>query len=253
MEIETWFPLAVGIRDLRAPPGVTSAMRAALAPWCEAAAAQRRLGMAWTGDANGCQDLHAQGAFAWLREEVERGALAYLEALGCDLARVWPEFQASWPVVSSPGEVVTSHTHHSASLSVVYYLCVPPGSGGELVFENVCQPNRLGLGPERVDSPLAASLGPLNAREARYAPREQRLLLFAARQPHRVLAHQGPGVRISLTFDVGLAARTERDRLELGAPRSERDSFQQGAVPRERPAPDPRQAPPGPAGYAWGP
>lgn len=207
MDLETWFPLAVGSADLAPSPDQTAAMLADLAPEIAAAAAQHRHDFAWTGDVNDCSQIHERPAFAWLRGEVAREASAFASALGCDLDRLELRFHSSWPVLSEPHETVASHTHAGASLSAVYYLSVPGGHGGTLVFENVGLPNSLGPEFGEPGTPLTREANPLNLREACYAPREGRLLVFPARQPHAVRAHEGEALRISITFDLVLANR----------------------------------------------
>ena len=218
MIIQTWFPLAVASVDLEPSPTTRTEMLAALGPWIAAAQAQRRLDFAWTGDVNGCVDLHNQVPFAWLRGGVERQARAFLSALGCDLPRLSPHFLGSWPVLSSGQESVASHTHAGASLSAVYYLQVPEGPGGTLVFENVGNPNSLGAEFGEAGTPTTRASNPYNLQETCYEPREGRLLLFSARQPHAVRAHGGESLRISITFDIGLGAPPPAGARPAAAP-----------------------------------
>ena len=207
VKLETWFPLAIGSTDLDPSPAITAGMLADLEPEIAAAAAQRRLGFAWTGDVNECGQIHQRTAFAWLGDEVTREAAAFALALGCDLERLQVEVQSSWPVLSEPEETVAPHAHLGASLSAVYYLSVPEGLGGTLVFENVGVPNSLGAEFGEPGTPLTREANPLNLREACYAPRAGRLLVFPARQTHAVRAHQAEALRISITFDLVLVPR----------------------------------------------
>lgn len=204
MEIHTWFPLAVATHDLAPPPASKADMLAELAPFVAQAEQQQRPDFAWTGDVNGCGDLHRRPAFAWLRGEVERDVRAFVLALGGGKPheRLW--FQASWPVLSLAAETVASHTHLTASVSAVYYLEVPAGSGGTLVFENWGRSNALAPGFGEAGDPNTAAPNALNATEACYAPQEGRLVLFPARQPHFVRAHGAAELRIAITFDIGL-------------------------------------------------
>lgn len=205
MKIDPWFPLAVASCELSPSAAAREAMLAALAPSVAQAAAQRRPGVAWTGDVNEAGALHRRPAFAWLCGEVAREARAFAQQLGCDLSALRCSFLQTWAVLCSAGEAVASHTHRGASLSAVYYLQVPAGAGGELVFESLSQPNWLGPGCGEEGSPLSRTRTPFNLREARYPPQEGRLLLFPAQAPHAVEPHQGSALRISITFDLGLA------------------------------------------------
>ena len=226
MIIQTWFPLAVASVDLRPSAAHSAAMLVELEPLIAAARAQRRLGFAWTGDVNGCADIHRREPFLWLRTEVEREARAFLSALGCDLPRLNPHFQGSWPVLSRGAEAVSSHTHPGANLSAVYYLQVPTGLGGTLVFENVGNPNSLGPDFGDPGTPTTHESNPFNLREACYEPIQGRLLLFPARQPHAVRPHGTDALRISITFDIGIGAPSaegarrpvEVDPVDLFAP-----------------------------------
>jgi uncharacterized protein (TIGR02466 family) len=223
--IETWFPLAVATCDLAPTAAVTAGMLAALAPSIAAAAVQRRLGSAWTGDVNGCSDLHRREPFAWLRREVEREALEFVVALGGDASRLRLHFQGSWPVLSQSEESVSSHTHMTASLSAVYYLKVPDGVGGTLVFENLSSPNALGPDFGQSGTAVTRESNPLNVREACYQPREGRLVLFPARQPHAVRPHGAHDLRVSITFDIAVVPRDAKARPDHAQPDHPSDVF----------------------------
>lgn len=213
MDLETWFPLAIGSTDLNPSAAVTAGMLADLEPWISAAAAQHRPRFAWTGDVNDCSEIHRREAFSWLRAEVEREAALFALALGCDLTRLQLHFQSSWPVLSQAEEAVSSHSHHGASLSAVYYVSVPEGPGGTLVFDNIGAPNSLGAEFGEPGTALTREANPLNLSEACYPPRAGRLLVFPARQPHAVRAHGADALRVSITFDIGLADRDAKRRL----------------------------------------
>ncbi|HBP18911.1 MAG TPA: hypothetical protein DEA08_14135 [Planctomycetes bacterium] len=143
MNVDAWFPLAVASRELEVSAEARAAMLADLAPSVAQAAAQRRPGVAWTGDVNEAGGLHRRPAFAWLCGEIAREARAFAAVLGCEVERLRFSYLQTWAVLCGPGEAVASHTHRGASLSAVYYLQVPEGAGGELVFECLSQPNWL--------------------------------------------------------------------------------------------------------------
>ena len=199
LQIDTWFPLAVATCDLAPTPEVTAAMREALAPSVWAASVQRRPGVAWTGDVNERGGLHQEPAFAWLRGEVERACAQFAEALGCDLTRVRLGVHDAWAVISTGEESVAVHAHAGSSVSAVYYLQVPEGEGGALVFDNVGRPNALGLALDREG---AVAPNRLSQTEVAYRPREGRLVVFPSRQPLSVRPHGAETLRISITFDV---------------------------------------------------
>lgn len=184
-------------------------MLADLAPSVARAAAQRRPKVAWTGDVNEEEALHRRPAFQWLSAEVAREARAFATSLGCDPGRLRFSYLQTWAVLCSPGEAVASHTHRGASLSAVYYLQVPEGAGGALLFESMSQPNWLGPGFGEVGSALTREVNAFNRTEARYQPREDQLLLFPAQAPHAVEPHQGAELRISITFDLGITPLEE--------------------------------------------
>ncbi|MDF1665223.1 MAG: putative 2OG-Fe(II) oxygenase, partial [Planctomycetota bacterium] len=140
MDIQTWFPLAVATTELSPSASATKAMLVELEPYISESKFQFRHGFAWTGDVNNCMDLHLRTSFSWLRQRVEEETHRYVMALGGDMERLQLYFQSSWPVLSRSEETVSSHTHMTASLSAVYYLQIPEGPGGSLVFENTQSP-----------------------------------------------------------------------------------------------------------------
>lgn len=225
MKIDQWFPLAVATCDLAPTAATTAAMIDALQPAIAAAGVQKRLGFAWTGDVNECNDIHRWPAFAWLRSQVEREALEFIVALGCDASRVRLYFQGSWPVLSTAREAVSSHTHMTASLSAVYYLKIPQGAGGTLVFENLGSPNALGAGFGEPGTAMTRESNPLNLQEACYAPKEGCMHLFSARQPHAVRPHGTDELRVSITFDIAIVARDPKQDPSLIRAEDSWDAF----------------------------
>lgn len=205
MDIRTWFPLAIATTELSPPVEVTNAMLTELEPYISESEFQFRHGFAWTGDVNDCMDLHIRASFSWLRRRVEEETHKYVLALGGDMTRLQLYFQSSWPVLSRSAETVSPHTHMTASLSAVYYLKIPAGTGGTLIFENTQSPNGIVIGAQDMD--LQPGSHSLSARDAKYKPREGRLIIFPARQSHSVKAHKNAQLRIAITFDIALIRR----------------------------------------------
>lgn len=209
MDIQTWFPLAVATTDLSPSPSAKVAMLSEIEPYISESEFQFRHGFAWTGDVNDCMDIHLRESFSWLRERVEEETRKYVMALGADMERLQLYFQSSWPVLSRASETVSSHTHMTASLSAVYYLKIPAGLGGALIFENTQSPNAIIIGSEAMD--LEPGIHKLSARDAQYHPQEGQLIIFPARQSHSVTAHQNDQVRVAITFDIALIRRSTKD------------------------------------------
>lgn len=223
VDIKTWFPLAVASAELMPELADTEAMLRELQPFIAEAERESRL-YAWTGDVNGCSDLHIRPAFQWLRGRVEEQVGQFIQALGFDTERVRPYFQSSWPVISNATEAVASHTHMSASLSVVYYLKIPPGDGGTLIFENVGRPNAIVIGSSAENS--LQTQNELNRNEALYKPKAGQLLIFPSRQPHKVKPHRSSELRVSITFDVALLELKADGTVALGLVEDSWDPFQ---------------------------
>lgn len=209
MAIESWFPLAVYYEDLP-DAGIHRDQLIDSIHALRQVAVDKRTNdkAAWTGDVHQVERIHLEPAFDWITGEVERHTLLYLTALGYDLSLVDVYLQRSWPIVSGQGQQVSSHAHHTANVSAVYYVSVPgTAPAGNLCFEDVARPNEVAKG---YGSPMTGGYSEhnmFNFGQARYAPIEGRLIIFPAKQPHSVEPNESDEERISLSYDLILVAK----------------------------------------------
>ena len=212
MPVDTWFPLAVYYEDLPDASAHRADLMAA-AIQLEQDGYERRAfpEMAWTGDLHGAQQIHNDSRFSWIVEQVERHTYLYLKALGLDLEQLQLYIQRAWPVISRHQQEVGSHCHNTAHISAVYYVAVPSSGSdeaGSLVFLDDARLSEVcpGLGSDNTD--IIAEWNYLNQDQAMYLPTEGRLILFPAKQRHGVTVNHTEGLRISLSFDIVLTARS---------------------------------------------
>jgi uncharacterized protein (TIGR02466 family) len=210
MAIETWFPLAIYYADLPDAVQHRSAMLEAILA-LEAAGYERRayFDMAWTGDLHGVQQIHLDPSFAWIVSQVEQHTVEYLTTLGVDLSQVSLYIQRAWPIVARQEQAVGDHMHNTAHVSAVYYVAVPDatmGDPGSLVFLDDARVNEVcpGLGSENTN--IVDETNYFNQLQVAYPPVEGRLMLFPAKQRHGVTSNETEELRVSLSFDIVLAA-----------------------------------------------
>ncbi|HPQ94945.1 MAG: hypothetical protein KDI44_00865 [Thiothrix sp.] len=211
MPVDTWFPLAVYYTDLEGAGQHNPAMRAAILALEQAAGEHRFAGMAWTGDVHGIGQLHADPRFAWLVQQVEQHCLEYLRQLGHNMTILELYIQRSWPVISRTDQRVGAHAHHTANISAAYYVSVPDvedrSLAGNFVLHNMAEQNELQQGMATPGTNAVAHWNALNCKQVFYQPLPGRLLLFPSRQSHSVEPNQTAQERISVSFDIIMAAR----------------------------------------------
>ena len=211
MPIDTWFPLAVYYEDLPdADQHKQSLIDTVLQLEKEGHTPRNYPEMAWTGDLHGVEQIHTDARFAWIIKQVETHTVIYLQELGLDLKQVDLYIQRAWPVVSRHQQEVGAHCYNIANISAVYYVAVPESGSDEagcLAFFDDARQNEVspGLGSENTD--IIATWNYLNQDQALYLPTEGRLLLFPAKQRHAVTLNHTEGLRISLSFDIVIAAK----------------------------------------------
>lgn len=210
MPIDTWFPLAIYYEDLPDAAAHRTELLEAVLQLEEAVNTRRNFPeMAWTGDLHGVHQIHQDSRFRWIVDAVEAHTLRYLDALGLNLSQVDLYIQRAWPIVSRHQQEVGIHCHNTAHISAVYYVAVPASGtdqSGCLTFIDDARVNEVspGLGSENTD--IIATWNPLNQDQALYSPLEGRLILFPAKQRHGVTLNHTDGLRVSLSFDIVLAA-----------------------------------------------
>lgn len=207
---ETWFPLAVYYADLDVSPDKTLEMLRWVDEKYQSSKQRTSDNSAWTGDIHDVSRLHLEPSFDWITGEVASHARGYLGLLGHNLDIIDIYVQRSWPVVSLKDQTVFRHTHNNSHLSAVYYLYVPEDiERGSLRFINRHAPNEIskGIGGETTKGYSQENI--LNFHSANYAPVQNRLIFFPAKQPHEVEAHNSGSARISLSFDLIITSKEE--------------------------------------------
>lgn len=153
----------------------------------------------FTGDVKGFGSIHCMPIFSELIREIEKSVLNYIDTFSKMKDSIQIYHQKSWPVIVKKGGSVDPHKHPNADLSAVYYIDVPNGDGGELVFY---LPTTMGL--------PSNSSGVDFFRPKAYAyaikPYSGLLLVFPAELKHEVRTYQGEYPRLSLSFDFTITA-----------------------------------------------
>ena len=218
MPIDEWFPLAIYYTDLKEHQHYQRDYLNRIEQLRDDAGKHRsRDHVSWTGDIHKVDRLHHDPAFAWLTEQVGHHALAYLKTLGHDLNKIDLYIQRAWPVIGKKGQWIARHAHHNAHLSAVYYLSVAKeGDAGQTLFYSQGKANELStcVGASMTDG--YREINSLNQQQISYQPTEGRLLLFPAKQPHGVAANQTDEMRISISFDFVITAKSDDGGKEKG-------------------------------------
>lgn len=210
MGLDVWFPLAIYSEDLAESashnPDLLAKIRARFAAVGTIRTSDTS---SWTGDVHDVDRLHLDPDFDWLTGEVERHALIYLKLLGHDLAKMDVHIQRSWPVIARRGQRVARHAHHTAHLSVVYYVAAAPDTtdAGQIRFINDARMNELapGIGSDMTRG--YSEMNALNFGSALYQPVPGRILVFPAKQTHAVEPNLTDVERVSVSYDLVLTAR----------------------------------------------
>ncbi len=212
MAIDTWFPLAVYYEDIADSKDHQAGLIDRI-QYLYGKIEQKRTTdtTAWTGDVHAAEKIHADPKFDWITRQVEQHTLNYLQILGHDLEKIDLYIQRSWPVISEGEQSVSTHAHHTANISVVYYVLVPKeGDSGRLVLYNDASMNECTPAIGSAMTQGYASYNNLNFQSAAYQPVEGRIIIFPAKQSHGVEANQTGQQRISLAFDIVLVSRSDK-------------------------------------------
>ena len=155
------------------------------------------------GDRFGEVTLHLLPEFSWLTREIEIATLEYLRHHNISKKYISLFHQKSWPVITRTGGMVASHNHPNASISVVFYLQTPVGSGGELLLENVSD---FVSGDFRVQKRESNDFIKIAIK-----PLEGLLVLFPSSVKHKVAKYFGNKLRLSIAYDISITS--SRDLL----------------------------------------
>lgn len=239
MPVEALFPLAIYYADLEGSDQYNLAMQETILQLEKTHPSEQDLGnSAWTGDVHGVGNIHDDPRFHWLTDQLEQHCIQYLEELGHDLSKIDLYIQRSWPVISRTKQGVSSHAHHTANISAVYYVTIPANndedSGAFVVHNTACQ-NELQEGLSTTNTKVLTEWNPLNCKATQYQPTSGRLLLFPARQQHSVLPNTSEQLRISVSFDIVMTSsyNVAKDTLEFLPPPPEKwTAFRRNRLPQ---------------------
>jgi len=134
-----------------------------------------------------------------LRERMEQHVQAFLDHVRRSDRRRKDRFRLQgWINVNRAGHRNLLHSHPGSFLSSAYYVKVPRGmKGGELVFRDPRGPAVAMYETPEIGLPWVGSgLG------LPFVPSPGKLLLFPSWLEHHVEAFEGPGERISISFNV---------------------------------------------------
>ena len=153
----------------------------------------------FTGDVKGFGSIHRMAIFSDLLKEIEESVLNYIGSFSRMIDKIQVYHQKSWPVIIKKGGSVDCHKHANADLSAVYYLDVPEGEGGELIFYS---PLTMGL-PSN-----SSGVDFFQPKEYAHAikPYAGLLLIFPSALKHEVRTYQGDNPRLSVSFDFTITA-----------------------------------------------
>lgn len=162
----------------------------------------------FTGDVKGIGSIHDESTFQYLIQGIEIAVSEYLESFSKLTQKLQIYHQKSWPVILKNGGMVGSHHHANAHLSAVYYLNVPKGKGGDLIFYS----------PIDLNLPsISTGVDFFHAKTYIHAikPYNGLLVIFPSVLKHEVTKYQGNEPRLSLSFDFVLTASEEAGSGEI--------------------------------------
>lgn len=198
MSVRTLFATLLYEGELNAP-GLLRELEEA----CRALAAEDKAGRRWSREHGyrgytsyaSLNDLPARDPrFAELARLLSRHVAAFAEACAFDLGRRRPKLDSLWVNVLKPGASHSGHIHPHSIVSGTVYVAVPAGAGA-LKVEDPRLPMMMAAPARRADAPEAL-------KTFVYAePTAGRVLLWESWLRHEVVAGDGTGERISISFN----------------------------------------------------
>ncbi len=168
---------------------------------------------AWTGDVKGHGFIHLNEDFKpWLDAMVPH-IHRYLELLRLRIEYLDIFFQRSWPVVTKCNQMVASHSHENAHISLVYYLNKPEHAGGLRLF--------MGSAPNEIIPNLfsaAVAVQPFfiertafNSNHVDLDLNEGQVLIFPSKTLHQTIRSESDEERISLVADIAVMLKADSE------------------------------------------
>ena len=136
--------------------------------------------------------------FQKLLRVIKEKAQETFATYGAEMSHI--EYANTWMNINGRGGYNEVHVHPGAVLSGVFYVKVPPGECGKLVFYKDHTEGYLihSLG---ISEDMSTSSTPHTDTTFEYPPSPGRLFLFPAWVPHAVRDNQTDGDRISISFN----------------------------------------------------
>ncbi|PSB41710.1 TIGR02466 family protein [Chamaesiphon polymorphus] len=142
-------------------------------------------------------DLHKRDSFAEFTQIISKNVLEVATFLNWDLQYFSTNITTCWAIVNGKLASNSVHNHPNSILSGVYYLKVPENSGG-LFFSD----------PRPASQMLIPPIGEFNlwtSPKVVYKPMVGTMLLFPSWLLHGVEMNMSEEVRISVSFNIGMA------------------------------------------------
>jgi uncharacterized protein (TIGR02466 family) len=158
-----------------------------------------RVGEKWSNVLgwHSANDLHKRERFSDFVSIIDRHVLEVANFLQWDLDRFALNITTCWAIVNGKLASNSVHNHPNSILSGVYYLQVPENCGG--IFFTDPRPASQMLIPPVKEFNL------WTLPKVSYKPHEGVMLLFPSWLLHGVDMNMGEGVRISLSFNIGMS------------------------------------------------
>lgn len=141
---------------------------------------------------------HKDEDFINLVEHITGQAENFLKEIESPYKNVIPT--NCWINVSNRGDYQEQHTHPNSSLSCVYYVKAPQGSG-----------NTVFLNPYTKHSTFMGENCPVTKQTTTYAAEERKLILFESHVPHMVTPHESDEERLTISVNFTVEEGIEID------------------------------------------
>jgi uncharacterized protein (TIGR02466 family) len=141
--------------------------------------------------------LHELDGFKELDVHIRREADAFARDLELDLGNAALSVRGCWVNIYGAGHSQEIHVHANNLISGVYYVQAPPGVPGLMIHSPFA---------EEMISPKTTEQNPANLKFAEIEATAGRMALFRSWTRHSVRPNHGQGERVSIAFNLGMAA-----------------------------------------------
>lgn len=211
MPVEAWFPAFVYFEDVEFSESIRSAALEAVREKMDPDVLSKHTGITASCARN---DFHHDPRIAALLDELKPVfQRCFVTELQIDLSQVRFSIGRCWPVIQiNNGSSGIKHHHRGATFSSVLYLEVPEDAGDLEFYKD----NRF-----LCDALPKTELNLLSFQTAKYAAKENRILIFPSELEHRRTQNRGTskGERLAIAFDFYTSA--EISHFEAGRPHPE--------------------------------